>query len=153
MCPFTDTSLCRLGRDRLQIGEEPLRIFIHTCPYVTCLTYGCLLLYSNKEIGRNVRGSLTFCPGPALPCGKGHHGPTGDQKKRSSLDSIMAKSTPFLSSLSPPQPRMPSPMPPPPALPTAAAVAAAAATAAAASDAARARERGPVLETHCGLKV
>ena len=77
----------------------------------------------------------------------------GGPKKRSSVDSIMARSTPFLSSLSPPQPRMPSPMPPPPALPTAAAVAAAAATAAAASDAARARERGPVLETHCGLKV
>ena len=26
LCPFTDTSLCRLGRDRLQIWEEPLRI-------------------------------------------------------------------------------------------------------------------------------
>ena len=25
--PFTDTSLCRLGRYRLQIWEEPLRFF------------------------------------------------------------------------------------------------------------------------------
>ena len=25
LCPFTDTSLCRLGRYRLQIWEEPLR--------------------------------------------------------------------------------------------------------------------------------
>ena len=27
LCPFTDTSLCRLGRYRLQIWEEPLRFF------------------------------------------------------------------------------------------------------------------------------
>ena len=54
LCPFTDTSLCRLGRYRLQIWEEPLRFFNYLFIIVKSYTY----IISVQLFARAVRFSL-----------------------------------------------------------------------------------------------
>ena len=65
LCPFTDTSLCRLGRYRLQIWEEPLRNlvtwFVHNA--TTLYAHNCQTVLARTR-NTPVRFSLVraVCP-------------------------------------------------------------------------------------------
>ena len=65
LCPFTDTSLCRLGRYRLQIWEEPLRNlvtwFVHNA--TTLYAHNCQTVLARTR-NTPVRFSLVraMCP-------------------------------------------------------------------------------------------
>ena len=94
LCPFTDTSLCRLGRHRLQIWEEPLRnlvtwfvhnattLYEHNCQTVLARTRNTPVRFSlvramcpnQKKSGPGaLRGPSFFGSGPCARTNKKLH--------------------------------------------------------------------------------